>query len=110
LIYSGVWQDVQRNKAYGKSFKLTSKQGSSVLLVFTGQSVSLIYTTGSNYGRMDVYIDNVLVGTVNQTITDNKFQQRWDYHGTLTPGQHELKLVFAGPKRSKVSIDAIIIN
>jgi hypothetical protein len=110
LIYSQNWQDVQKFKAYENSFKYTQTTGSFVTLSFTGQSFSLLYTTGKGFGKMDVYIDNQLIATVDQRTPLNQFQQRWDYQGILSTGQHELKLIFSGPDKLKGSIDAVVIR
>jgi len=110
LIYSQNWQTVQRIRAYQGSYQFTEKTGSFVTLSFTGQSFSLLYTTGKGYGKIDVYIDNQLIATVDQKTSQNQFQQRWDYQGTLPTGQHELKLIFSGPDKFKGSIDAVVVR
>jgi hypothetical protein len=110
LIYSENWQDAAKVKAYEGSFKYTNKLGSFVTLSFTGQSISLLYETGKGFGKMDVYIDNQLIATLNQRTSQNQFQKRWDYQGTLPTGQHELKLIFNGPDALKGSLDAIVVR
>ncbi len=110
LIYSENWQNVQRNRAYKDSFKSTTRAGSFVTFSFTGQSFSIIYTVGLNFGRVEVYIDNQLITTLDQKASQNLFQQRWDYQGLLPVGVHELKLVFIGPENSKGSLDAIAVR
>jgi len=110
LIYSENWQEARRSKAYEGSFKFTEKLGSFVILSFTGQSFSLIYTAGRGFGKMDVYIDNQLTATLDQKASQNQFQQRWDYQGTLSASQHQPKLIFIGPDQLKGSIDAVIVR
>jgi len=110
LKYSGNWQDAKRGRAYEGSFKFTEKPSSFVSLSFAGQSFSLLYTTGKSFGKMDVYIDNQLIATLNQKTSLNQFQQRWDYQGTLPAGQHELKLIFSGPDNLKGSLDAVVVR
>ena len=80
---------------------------------FKGQSFSVIYKGGTAFGKLDVYIDNILVGTIDEKTPASAFQQRWDYPGLLAPGTHTLKLVFVTTDAStKVfgSIDALIIR
>jgi hypothetical protein len=110
LVFSKDWQDIQRDRAYEKSFKATTTPGSSVTLQFTGQAISLLYTSGKSFGKVEVYIDNQLVGVLDQQTRQNKFQQRWDYQGPLQPGSHEIKLVFVGANQSRGSVDAILIR
>ena len=110
LVYSGNWQSVSRTKAYGGSFKVTRQIGSSVTLKFTGQSFSLLYTSGANNGKLDVYVDNQLVGTLDQKTSTVIFQKRWDYSVKLSPGAHELRLSFTGPSDFRGTVDAVIVR
>ena len=110
LIYSENWRNVQRDKAYRNSCKSANTIGSLVNLSFTGQSFSIIYTAGENFGKVDVYVDNQLIATLDQKASRSLFQQRWDYHGTLPAGVHKLKLVFIGPENFKGSIDGVVVR
>jgi hypothetical protein len=110
LIYTENWRNVQKDKAYKTSFKSTNLTGSFVTFKFTGQSFSIIYTAGVNFGKVEIYVDNQLITTLDQKATQNLFQQRWDYQGTLPVGAHELKLVFVGPENSRGSLDAVVIR
>ena len=109
LVYSANWQNVVKDKAYGGSYKLTTRTGSSVTLNFTGRSFSLLYTTGLNFGNMDIYVDNQLIATLNQRTSQIYFQKRWD-SGQFSAGAHVLKLVFTGRNDSKGTLDAVIIR
>jgi hypothetical protein len=113
LVYSPGWQDVAQQMAYQGSYKVTSQNGASATLTFTGQSFSILYGGGSNYRKIDVYVDGVLVGTIDQKINKSTYQQRWDYTGRLLLGNHTLKLVFVTtgkPGKTNGSLDAIIIR
>ena len=109
FVYSANWQNVANNKAYAGSYKLTTKTGSSVTLNFTGKSFSLLYTTGLNFGKMDIYVDNQLIVTLNQKTSQIYFQKRWD-SGQFSAGAHVLKLVFTGRNDSKGTLDAVIVR
>jgi parallel beta helix pectate lyase-like protein/uncharacterized protein DUF1565 len=113
LIYSAGWQDVTKKPAYGGSYKLTTRNGSSVTFAFTGQSFSVIYKGGPAFRSMDVYVDNILVATINEKASSSGFQLRWDYPGQLAPGNHTLKLVFVTSSTSDAtngSMDAVIVR
>jgi parallel beta-helix repeat protein len=109
FVYSANWQNVAKNKAYAGSYKLTTRMGSSVTLNFTGKSFSLLYTTGLNFGKLDIYVDNQLIATLNQKTSQIYFQKRWD-SGQFTAGAHVLKLVFTGRNDSKGTLDAVIVR
>ena len=113
LIYSSGWTDERKRSAYGGSFKKTTQDGSFVMLNFTGQSFSILYKSGRKYRTMDVYVDNILVGSINQQNWKQSYQQRWDYPGLLAPSMHTLKLVFVAENkknRTQGSFDAVIVR
>ncbi len=112
FIYSAGWQDVIGKQAYDGSYKQTTQNGSSVKFTFTGQSFSIIYKGGPSYRSMDVYVDGLLVGTLNENLPVSAYQPRWDYPGQLAAGSHTLKLVFVTTSASstKGSLDAVIIR
>jgi hypothetical protein len=109
FIYSANWQDVSKAKAYAGSYKLTTRTGSSVTLNFTGRSFSLLYTTGLNFGKLDIYVDDQLITTLNQKTSQIYFQKRWD-STQLSAEAHVLKLVFTGRNNSKGTLDAVIVR
>jgi hypothetical protein len=93
------------------SFARTSTNGSSVTLPFTGQSFSIIYKGGPSYRKMDVYIDEVLVATIDERHEVSTYKARWDFPGQLSPGEHRLKLVFVTTSAStNGSLDAVIVR
>jgi alpha-L-fucosidase len=96
-------------QAYMGSFRSTQKNGASVTLNFTGQTFSIIYKTDPSFGNMDVYVDGTRIHTLNQNTASPLFQQKWSYAGSLSPGMHTLKLVFAGPSNGRISLDAVSI-
>jgi len=112
LVYSPGWKNDTNRQAYQRTFKFTAQNGAYVTLTFTGQSFSVIYKSGSSYRKMNVYVDNILVGTIDENAFTSAFQQRWDFPGQLTPGSHTLKLVFVTTDTSKTygSIDAVIVR
>lgn len=112
FIYSSGWQTVPTTNAYNGSYKETTQDGASVVLPFTGQSFSIIYKGGPTFNKIDVFIDAVLVATLNEKLTTDTFQMRWDYPAQLTPGNHRLKLVFkvSSSTINLGSLDAVIIH
>jgi hypothetical protein len=109
FVYSSGWVRVDDKKAYGDSYSKTSRQNASVTFTFTGQTFFVIYTAGKNYGNMDVYLDGAKVGTIRQHAGKTRYQETWKYKGRLGPGQHELRLVFTGPKNSQATLDGVTV-
>jgi len=113
FVYSSSWQDITKKPAYNGSYKLTTENGANVTFAFAGQSFSVLYKGGPAFRKMDVYVDNTLVGTINQKASGSSFQLRWDYSGQLTSGNHTLKLVFITENTSggtNGSVDAVIVR
>ncbi len=88
----------------------TARLDSSVTFTFTGQSFSILYTASSKYGNLDIYVDGVMAGSINQQTSENLYQQRWDYPGQLSLGTHELRMVFTGAKKAQASLDGVIVT
>ena len=110
LVYSSGWADLTNRKSYNGSYKLANGRHPSVTLNFTGQSFTIIYTSDSHYKNMDVYVDNVYVGTINQRSSRASYQQSWTYPGQLSYGNHTLKLEVNNKRGSYSSLDAIIVQ
>ncbi|NWF64722.1 MAG: right-handed parallel beta-helix repeat-containing protein [Chloroflexi bacterium] len=112
FVYSANWTKITKSQAYGGSYRETTKNNSSATFTFTGKSFSILYTGGSAYRDINVYVDNVLVGTIHQKTGTKTFKMRWDYTGQLSPETHTLKLVFVTTKATgtKGSIDAVIVR
>ena len=113
FVYSSGWQTMSTSQAYGGSYRETIRNGATVTFPFSGKSFSIIYKGGVTFGRLDVYVDGVLVGTLNQKLSAATYQRRWDYPGQLTLAKHTLKLVFRATSTTTISrgsLDAIIIR
>ena len=110
--FSSGWSSVTNQQALNGSYMMTNQKDASVTLPFTGQSFSILYTGSAKSRSIQVYVDNVLVGTINQRTKQTVYKQRWDLPTSLTAGNHTLKLVFAGSKKSsfQVSVDAVIVR
>jgi hypothetical protein len=111
FVYSAGWIEEISTYAIGGSYARTSTNGSSVTFQFTGQSFSLIYKGGPSYRKMDLYLDNVLVATIDERFDVSTYKARWDYPGQFPLGQHTLKLVFVTTSSStNGSVDAVIVR
>jgi len=113
FVYSSpAWQTVTTSNAYGGSYRESITSGSFVTFTFTGTSFSIIYKGGVTYANLDVYVDDVLVGTLTQKLSAATYQQRWDYPGTLPAGTHTLRLVLVPVSATvnKGSLDAVIVR
>jgi parallel beta-helix repeat protein len=110
FVYSASWIHEINPQAYGGSFKRSTTKLSSVELNFTGESFSIIYTSGPEFQNMLIYVDGVKVGMINQNTPQLQFQQRWDYPGQLSPGVHTLKMVTRNKNNAFGSLDMVIVR
>jgi hypothetical protein len=64
------------------------------------------------FAKFDVYLDGVLVTTLNEKLSSTSYQKRWDYPGSLPSGSHTLKLVFKVVSSTiyRGSLDAVIVR
>jgi hypothetical protein len=112
FVYSAGWQNKSATQAYGRSYKETIQDGSTITFPFTGQSLSILYKGGVTFAKFDVYLDGVLVTTLNEKLSSTTYQKRWDYPGNLPAGNHTLKLVFKVVSSTiyRGSLDAVIVR
>lgn len=110
LIYSPGWSDTTSPQAYNGSYKVSNDRRTSITLNFTGQSFSIIYTGDPNYRKMDVYVDDIYIGAINQQRARTKYQLRWDSPIQLTYGNHTLKLVSTNRRYTHNSLDQVIVR
>ena len=100
------------SKAYKGSYRETTQNDATATLAFTGQSFSIIYKGGVTFSKLEVYVDGVLVGTLNEKLATTTYQSRWDYPGQLAYGNHTLNLVFkvTSATVNRGSLDAVIVR
>ncbi len=112
FVYSSGWQTVSTSNAYGGSYRETTQDGATVTFPFTGQAFSLIYKGGITFSKFDIYVDDALVGTLDQKLGAATYQVRWDYPGQLALGNHTLRLVFkvTSATINRGSLDAVIVR
>jgi hypothetical protein len=112
FAYSSGWHDVSKSQAVQGSYKQTTENGSWTTLNFTGQSFTVVFTGGPLYKKIHVYIDDLLVGTINEKADVTAYQKHWTYPAQLAPGSHKLKLVFVTTSTSNTygSVDAVIVR
>ena len=60
---------------------------------------------------MDIYLDDVLIATIDETQAVDQNQLRWDYTNQLSLAQHTLKLVLVTTSSdANGSLDAVIVR
>ena len=85
----------------------TTTKGASAIFYFTGDGFTLTFQKGRALAVLDVYVDGFKVGTINQKLASNLYQQIQTFNG-FGAGNHVVQFQFNGGG-SRVTIDAIDI-
>ncbi len=105
--YTGAWQSLTATGPYLDTWSYSTTIGDFAEIAFTGRQFKLSYLVGPDSGIVDVYVDGVKVGSVDQNSAS------WAWNGTwtsnlLAAGNHILRLVYASGG-SMVSLDAFAV-
>jgi Divergent InlB B-repeat domain/Fibronectin type III domain len=112
IYYTGDWTIWNDSRTSGGNTQYSISTKASASFKFTGSRISVIYTKYSTRGGMYVYIDNNLVGTIDQYGDSLSFQNRWD-SPIVSEGNHSVRLVNPEPVNNPpyyVEVDAIIVS
>jgi hypothetical protein len=104
IMYSGSWQKLSGGGPYLDSLHYTYRVGDSAQVYFTGRQIKLSYLAGLTAGVVDIYVDGVKVGSVDQNSDAWEWQKTWT-SDLLTAGTHSLRLVYVSG--GFVSVDGI---
>ena len=110
IHYDLGWSTYQGAGPYDDSIHYSEMVGSRAQVTFSGSSVGLVYTKGSNRGVIKVEVDGVTLAYLNEHLTgtmydaETQFQQSWTYN-TLDAGEHILTLTHTSG--TLVDIDGI---
>ena len=107
MTYTGAWSQNDITGATEEHWQVSTAVNGEAEVVFSGRQISVIYGKDTDLGSLEVYIDNVLTGTINQTGAFFELQQIWN-SPELSAGQHTLKLVHASG--TYVVIDGLIVR
>ncbi len=115
MSYRGEWFLEHYPEAYGGSLMVAADGGNYVSYTFQGSQVTVISCKHMNYGIMDIYLDDQLVGSADLYSASVVWNAKVFTMGGLTPGVHTLKIVCTGKKNPQarypfVAIDAIEVR
>jgi len=99
LKYIGTWDNPSSgwSAAYNNTLRWTNSTDNAVSFTFTGDSVTYLYTKGSNRGVASVTIDGVDKGTIDLYSGPSQFQQGTTYSG-LGSTIHTIHIAATGQK------------
>lgn len=114
IEYSGTWTSVASSKDSGGSYHNSTSPTASASLTFAGTGVTWVSRKTASAGINEVYIDDVLVATVDRYDPVGAFQQTLYKTDGLSAGTHTITIKATGQKNAAASgsttvIDAIVV-
>jgi SpoIID/LytB domain protein len=98
ITYAGTWVSASSSAMSGGTYRYSSKAGSTATFKFKGTSIKLLGSIGPSYGKADVYLDGVKLGTLNAYSSSYAHQAKlWERTG-LSSAEHTLKITVLGTK------------
>jgi hypothetical protein len=93
--FAGVWKNQTLAGTWGGSVRWTKAANASATITFTGRNLALVGTKGPGYGSADVYVDGVLLKTIDTHATTTvKSQIIFRFStGLFTNETHTVKIV-----------------
>ena len=109
ITYGGRWLRKSAAAFWGRAATASVKSGATASLTFTGRSFGWVTTYGPDRGKAEVYVNGVLVATVDlysPTVMNKRVA--WAETWTLSSARTVTIKVLATPNRPRVDIDALI--
>ncbi|KAI5124520.1 hypothetical protein M0805_003044 [Coniferiporia weirii] len=107
---SGSWSTLASVGSFNGSVERTTERGAYATFSFTGTGVELYGGKGKRYSKVDVYIDQHFIRTVDNWDSQDRQQQLLFFSYGLSPSSHDIKIVNKGSKSgSLVTIDAFVV-
>jgi hypothetical protein len=111
ISYQGPWSEATHSGYAGGTVAWSTTRGASASITFTGRTVSWVGPAGPTRGAAQVYIDGVMVATVNQHAAGFTAQRTLYARDFGTSGPHTLRIVVAGtPGHAMVAIDQLVVG
>lgn len=110
VAFTGTWGSAASTSYSGGSARYASARGAAVSYTFTGRGIAFVTTRAASRGAARVYVDGVLVATVDTWAATPGYRSvAWGRTWT-TSGTHAVKIVVLGTVgRPRVDIDAFAI-
>jgi beta propeller repeat protein len=107
ITYSGNWNLRDDLLASGEVYRITNQTDASASFTFSGRQISLVYTSGPDFGDIEIVIDGDAPILLNQFAAELNYQNQWD-GPLLDMGTHTV--IFRHPGGSHmVNIDALLV-
>ena len=106
ITYTGSWSQNDISGATEGHWHVSTTENGEAEVVFTGKQIRVIYGKDNDLGTLSVYIDDVLVDTIDENAASIQYQQIWE-SDALSSGEHTLRLVHS--LGAKVVLDGLTV-
>jgi hypothetical protein len=106
VTYAGSWHTATASAYSGGSTRYSTSAGSSATFKTTGRSYAVVSTRAKTRGKVKVYVDGKLKGTVTLTASGTAYRRLVYVTSFATSASHTIKLVVAG---GRVDLDAFVV-
>jgi V8-like Glu-specific endopeptidase/fibronectin type 3 domain-containing protein len=106
VFYEGSWEAQDSGTALNGTLHSTDETGDFAVFFFQGRCASLHFTAGKQYGKIDIYLDDIYLSTLSQYMPGPGLPLQTAPLCALD-GLHTLRLVSAGG--GVINIDAISV-
>ena len=110
IAYGGHWGVTSSTTYSGGAERWTTVTGASATYTFSGLGIAWIAAKGSSHGGAQVFIDGLLVGSVNQYASQTAARQVLFATRFATAGVHTIKIVASGTAgHPRIDLDTFIL-
>lgn len=103
ISYVGLWPNFKTTSNSGGVAKYSEDTNATFTFNFKGAMVKIIGYKSMYYGIGDVYIDNILVGSIDYYSPSTQYQTLLFEKTGLVNGSHTLKVIHTGKKNTLAS-------
>ncbi|KQQ11123.1 hypothetical protein [Rathayibacter sp. Leaf296] len=115
IVTEGIWSSLSSSADNGGSISYSTSVGASAALTFSGTKVSWVSRRTSSSGTNEVYLDGVLVTTVDRYSASTKYNQTVWTSDALPAGTHTITIKRGSTRNaassgSNLILDAIVVS
>ena len=108
FAYSGSWLTDSVVGPYNNTLHYAQTIGDTASFSFRGTSFKIFYTEATDRGKIEVWVDDALVTTINANTRYVAWQHKY-ISPPLTAGIHTVLLRHVGPAGAYIDLDAVTI-
>jgi hypothetical protein len=108
FTYSGSWLNYSGAGPYNNTLHYTQTVGATASFSFNGTGFKIFYTTASDRGTFEVWVDGVLVATVNANTSTVSWQHKY-VSPAFAADTHTVQIRHVGPTGTTVDLGAATV-